>query len=63
MLKILKATISALFLFTLFYLVGAFYATTFDISKWPDITRWIVSVMGFFCVIVGAVILIHESNK
>jgi hypothetical protein len=61
MLKLLKSFGLTLFIFSIIYLLGSFYSLSFDISKWNENTRSIVSVMGgFFSLLFG---LIYYASK
>jgi hypothetical protein len=61
MLKLLKSFSLTLFIFSIIYLLASFYSLSFDISKWGENTRGIVSVMGgFFSLLFG---LIYYASK
>lgn len=44
--KLILATIAGIYAFALLYIIGAFYSTTFDISKWTLETRAVISMFG-----------------
>lgn len=59
--NIIYFTITFLFSFSLFYLLGSFYSVSFDISKWSDDARSIVSVIGgLFSFVIGGFATIHK---
>lgn len=53
--KFILATIFGIYAFALWYLLGAFYSITFDITKWSEATRGLICIFGgltsFVCMI------------
>jgi uncharacterized membrane-anchored protein YitT (DUF2179 family) len=61
--NIFKATLYGLLTFLFFYLLGAFFSTSIDISKWEIDTRFIVALFGgTFSGIVMIVSIIHDQT-
>lgn len=44
--KFILATVVGIYAFALWYIIGAFYSTTFDITKWSVETRAVISMFG-----------------
>ena len=44
--KFILATIAGLYSFALWYIIGAFYSTSFDITSWSVETRAVISMFG-----------------
>lgn len=66
--KTIKSLINSLligvFTFALFYLVASFYSVTFDISKWTENTRALVSIIGaMFSAISMVITFTINENK
>jgi hypothetical protein len=58
------ATLIGVFVFTLFYLIGAFYSVSFNISKWTEETRNFISVFGgMFGLISFVIAFLFNVNK
>jgi hypothetical protein len=61
---VIISILSGLFVFFLFYLLGAFITTTFNISQWSETARVVVGIFGgFFSLTVMCSILIHKITK
>lgn len=61
---IIKSIFLAFLTFSLFYLIGSFFATTFDISKWSDSERFVISMFGgFISMFVLAISIANENLK
>lgn len=54
--KFILATILGIYAFALWYIIGSFYSTTFDISKWTIETRAVISMFGGLTSFVSIVI-------
>jgi hypothetical protein len=66
--NILKSTLYGLLTFAFFYLLGAFFSTSIDISKWSTDTRFTVALVGgmFSGIVIITAIMYHisyEDNK
>jgi hypothetical protein len=66
--NILKSTLYGLLTFAFFYLLGAFFSTSIDISKWSADTRFTVALFGGMfsgIVIITAIMyyISYEDNK
>lgn len=62
--KFILATIIGIYAFALWYIIGAFYSTTFDISKWTIETREMISIFGGLTSFVGIITsLMWDSIK
>ena len=46
--RIIKSFAASALIFFLCYLLGAFVAVSFDITKWADIGRFMVAIFGGF---------------
>lgn len=44
--KFILATLIGIYAFAIWYIIGAFYSTTFDITKWSVETRAVISMFG-----------------
>jgi len=44
--KITQSILVSILTFAFFYLLCAFYSTTFDISKWTEFTRYVTCFLG-----------------
>jgi len=44
--KVVKSILAALLTFLMFYLIGCFVETSFDLSKWKTDTRVAVAIFG-----------------
>jgi hypothetical protein len=56
--------LSGALVFLLFYLLGAFVQTSFNIREWSESTRGVVAIMGgFFSITVMSVMMIYKSNE
>jgi hypothetical protein len=61
---VITSILSGAFTFFLFYLLGAFITTTFNISQWSETARVVVGVFGgFFSLTVICCILIHKITE
>jgi hypothetical protein len=62
--KFILATIIGIYAFAFWYIIGVFYSTAFDISKWSAETRFVISLFGgltsFICIITS---LMWDSIK
>jgi hypothetical protein len=64
MINLFKTALIVLLTFAFFYLLGAFYSASFDISKWSIDTRFaIVFIGGFFSAIVMVFLGTYGDNK
>lgn len=61
--KILSSLTAMFGLFFLVYLLGCFYNTTFDISKWNEDSKKVVSVLGgIFSLAAGFVTYLSQTK-
>ena len=60
--KIIKSVLVMLFVFTIFYLIGAFFSVSFDISKWEPGCRFFVSMFGGAFSVFSFVFYLGEFN-
>jgi len=61
---LIQFTLLASFLFFIFYLLGSFTQTTFDISKWSNDARNIIGVFGgFFSLIISGLSVMANNHK
>jgi biotin transporter BioY len=61
---IIKTVFCTLLTFGLFYLLGAFYSASFNISDWTKDSRFIISVIGsMFSILVAVLCLAYEYQK
>lgn len=54
--------ISGIFVFSIFYLLGAFMQISFDISKWSEDARVLVGIFGGFFGILTIVIIVLNKQ-
>ena len=54
--KFILSTILGIYTFALWYIIGSFYSTTFDIIKWSVETRAVISMFGGLTSFVSIVI-------
>lgn len=55
-------TVIFFFCFSIFYLFGAFFSVSFDISEWSEETRGFITCLGGFCSIVTGLMVLGISN-
>jgi hypothetical protein len=62
--NLIYSTLIGAFVFALFYLLGSFYSTTFNISKWTSETIGLISTLGgMFGLISFAITFIFNLNE
>jgi hypothetical protein len=61
---VIISILSGAFAFFLFYLLGAFITTTFNISQWSENARIVIGTFGgFFSLTIMCTILTHKTDK
>jgi VIT1/CCC1 family predicted Fe2+/Mn2+ transporter len=63
--QIIKMIIIGSITFTLVYLLGSFYNTTFNITKWSEESRFVISLFGgmFSLVSIISFYIFYTKNK
>lgn len=62
--ELVKRILIGVTVFLFIYLIGSFYNVSFDISKWSNVSRFFVSVIGGFISIMIAIFPGYEfKNK
>jgi uncharacterized membrane protein YqhA len=61
--KLKKHIIPFIVMFLAVYLLGAFYSISFDISKWTQMTRFLVVIFGGLISFLTSPLLSEDENK